>query len=104
VIATSHDHAYMRTQPLALDKVDHTGRAPVHLILGAGGNHEGHPWGYRHFEKEVWVAKRTMQDYGYGNLFMANATHAHFSWIRDRTTDNEFEDTVWFLNPHSESP
>ena len=91
----------MRTHPLAFDRVDPTGKAPVYLILGAGGNWEGHPWGYRHFKPEAWVAQRTMHDYGYGNLFMANATHARFQWVRDMTTDNEFEDIVWFSNPHA---
>lgn len=89
----------MRTYPLAFTKVDLTGRAPVYLTLGAGGNHEGHPWGYRNDDPEPWVAKRTMKDYGYGNLFVANATHARFQWVRDRTTDNSFEDIVWFTNP-----
>lgn len=90
----------MRTHPLAYDRVDKTKKAPVYLILGAGGNHEGHPWGYRHMEQEDWVAKRTMQDYGYGNLYLANATHARFHWVRDRTTSNDFDDVDWLVNHH----
>ena len=86
-----HDHAYMRTHPVFWGKVDETGIAPVYLTLGAGGNHEGHPKGYRNKVPEPWVAKRSMQDYGYGHLFAANATHARFHWVRDWTTDGDFE-------------
>jgi Iron/zinc purple acid phosphatase-like protein C len=98
--SSGHDHAYMRTHPLAFNQTDETGKAPVYLTLGAGGNHEGHPQGYRNAEQEPWVAKRTMQDFGYGNLFLANATHARLQWVRDRTTNTDFQDIVWFENAH----
>jgi hypothetical protein len=97
-----HDHAYMRTYPLAYDQVDTTGRAPIYLTVGAAGNREGHAPGYRNpFQKEPWVAKRTLNDFGYGHLFIPNATHAKFQWIRDRTTNDDFEDIVWLYNHHA---
>jgi len=76
--------------------------APVYLTLGAGGNREGHAQGYRNeSEPESWVAKRTLQDFGYGHLYLPNATHARFQWVRDNTSDMQFEDIVWFRNPHA---
>ena len=98
---TGHDHAYMRTHPLAFGQVD--ARGPVYLTLGAGGNREGHASGYVHpDEMEAWVARRTLQDFGYGHLYLPNATHARFQWIRDRTSTNDFEDVVWFRNARQE--
>ena len=95
----------MRTHPLAFAQVQKG--APVYLTLGAGGNREGHSAGYRRAEPEAWVAKRTLRDFGYGHLFLANATHARFHWVRDRAPpsdddedDDDFEDIVWFDNPH----
>jgi hypothetical protein len=98
-----HDHAYMRTYSLAFDRVDVTGMAPIYFTLGTGGNHEGHSRGYRHpLKKEKWVAVRTLEDYGYGQLFVPNATHAQFHWVRDCAgSDDDFEDIVWLTNSHA---
>lgn len=94
----------MRTYPLAYDRVDATGLGPVYLTLGAGGNREGHAMGYRNpFKKEKWVAARSLDDFGYGNLFVPNATHAQFRWVRDYiSTNSDFQDVVWLTNPHAE--
>ena len=94
-----HDHAYMRTHPVAFGRVDP--RGPVYLTLGAGGNREGHASAYQQHPAEPWVARRTLQDFGYGHLHVRNTTHARFQWIRDRTSTNNFEDVVWFHNPHA---
>ena len=89
----------MRTYSLAYDTVDTTGRAPVYFTLGAGGNREGHSRGYRNpFAKESWVAARTLDDFGYGHLYVPNATHARFQWVRDGTSTSTFDDTVWLFN------
>jgi hypothetical protein len=99
LIINGHDHAYMRTHPLYKGKIDPL--APIYLTLGAGGNREGHSKGYRNDEtQETWVARRTLQDYGFGKLTVVNATHARFRWVRDKTTDQFFEDIVWFHNPY----
>jgi len=91
----------MRTHPLAFDQVDASGKAPVYLTLGAGGNQEGHSPGYQHDDiAEAWVAKRTLQDFGYGNLYLPNATHARFHWVRDWTILEPFHDSVWIHNLH----
>jgi hypothetical protein len=46
------------------------------------------------------VATRDRFEYGYGNLLVTNATHAHWSWVRDGTTTEGVQDHVWLLNPY----
>ena len=96
LIISGHDHAYMRTYPMVHGKRDPTG--PIYLTLGAGGNREGHPWGYRQFHPEEWVAKRDMTEYGYGHFHIANKTHALFRWMYDNDKTAGFRDIVWFEN------
>jgi hypothetical protein len=100
LIISGHVHAYMRTHSLAFGKVDDTGKSPIYIIIGAGGNQEGHADGYLHSEPEAWVAKRDDKEYGYGQVHFANASHAHWSWVRDETTTEGIRDEVWIMNPH----
>lgn len=100
LVVSGHDHAYMRTKPMFQGHVDPTGRAPIYLTLGAGGNREHHSAGYRNATPESWVAKRALDDYGYGLLSLENDTHAHFHWMRDFTTHFGIHDDVWISNPH----
>jgi len=102
LVVSGHDHAYMRTKSLAYGKVDPTGRSPIYLTVGAGGNREQHSRSYKNeSHPEPWVAKRDRYEYGYGNLVVANATHARFKWVRDGTTTVGIQDDVWLENPHS---
>lgn len=99
-VISGHDHAYMRTHPMYQGQVDPTGKAPIYLTLGAAGNREQHSKGYRHDTQEEWVVKRDLCDYGYGHLFLANASHARFNWVRDGVSDMGVVDHVWLKNPH----
>jgi len=98
LVVSGHDHAYMRTHPLAYGQVDPS--APIYLTLGAGGNREQHSEGYRHENPEEWVAARTLNDYGYGHLYIPNATHAMFNWVRDGVSKDGIRDHVWISNTH----
>jgi hypothetical protein len=101
LVISGHDHGYMRTHSLGVNgQVDPSGNAPVYLTLGAGGNREHHAPGYRNDEQEEWVAARSLVDYGYGNLFLRNATHASFTWVRDGITEGGVHDIVWLVNKH----
>jgi hypothetical protein len=100
LIISGHVHAYMRTHSLAFGKVDDTGKSPIYIIIGAGGNREGHAHGYQHSEPEAWVGKRDDKEYGYGQVHFANASHARWSWVRDGTTTEGIRDQVWIMNPH----
>ena len=78
-----------------------SGRAPIYLTLGAGGNREEHAPGFRNKEQEEWVVKRDISEYGYGHLYLPNATHGKLSWVRDGTTDMGVRDTVWVQNAYA---
>ena len=99
IIINGHDHAYMRTKPMiGTSNTIEEKNGIVHFTLGAGGNQEGHPHGYVHDEPEEWVAKRDREEFGFGHLFVANATHAQFNWVRDGTTEDGVQDSVWIEN------
>ena len=98
LVISGHCHAYMRTRGVAFDQVDK--EAPVYIIVGAGGNREGHASGYQHDEPEEWIAKRDDKEFGYGRLHFRNATHAQWSWVRDGTVPDGIRDNVWIVNPH----
>eukprot|EP00550_Attheya_septentrionalis_P001874 CAMPEP_0198284072 /NCGR_PEP_ID=MMETSP1449-20131203/3598_1 /TAXON_ID=420275 /ORGANISM="Attheya septentrionalis, Strain CCMP2084" /LENGTH=572 /DNA_ID=CAMNT_0043980987 /DNA_START=86 /DNA_END=1807 /DNA_ORIENTATION=- len=108
IIVNGHDHAYMRTHPIVANlqdpenpTVDVTGKAPIHITVGAGGNREGHVKEYLNATMpEPWVAKRNKDEYGFGTLHVRNCTHAYWSWIRDGKTSKGFQDEVWFDNQY----
>jgi len=97
-VVSGHDHSYLRTHPMVGTERDPTGKGPIYLTLGAGGNREQHPAGFIHDEPEDWVAKRDNMEYGFGKLYVANATHARFRWVRDGTTQEGVNDDVWLQN------
>lgn len=96
IVVSGHDHAYLRTKPMNGMKVDKSG--PIYLTLGAGGNREQHNRGFIHTVPEEWVMKRDLSEYGFGQLNVPNATHAHFRWVRDGTTTEGIRDSVWLSN------
>jgi hypothetical protein len=100
LIVSGHDHAYMRTTAMNQNNKADDDKGPIYLTLGAGGNREQHPKGYIHEKPEDWVVKRDDQEYGYGHLFLANATHAKFNWVRDGTTSEGTRDSVWLENQY----
>lgn len=97
LIISGHDHAYMRTTPLAYDTAVST-PAPIYLILGAGGNREGHSHAYRTNFHPKWEAESTIRDFGYGHWFVPNATHAQFRWINNNQSEAAFSDELWMDN------
>jgi len=99
LIISGHCHAYMRTHALAYNQVDQNG--PIYIIVGAGGNREGHTSGYQHDTPEEWVVKRDHEEFGYGRLHFRNSTYAHWSWVRDGTTPNAVRDDAWIVNRHA---
>lgn len=74
------------------------GKGPIYLTLGAGGNREQHSKGYIHVTPEEWIVKRDDQEYGYGHLYLPNATDAQLHWVRDGTTEDGIRDSVWIEN------
>lgn len=108
LVISGHDHGYMRTHSLNQNgTVDESGKSPIYLTLGAGGNREQHSKGFRQPEPEEWVAKRDLRDFGYGNLVVENATHATLTWIRDKVSgagDDSDDKNIVIINPHYHGP
>jgi acid phosphatase type 7 len=99
VVVSGHDHAYMRTTPLEYDTaVVNNKPGPIYLILGAGGNREGHAREYRPNFHPAWEAASSNQDFGFARWFIPNATHAHYRWINNNKSDSAFSDSIWMTN------
>jgi hypothetical protein len=96
IIIQGHNHAYVRTHPMAGHNVDPSGRGPIYLTIGTGGDSHAGP--AIHEEPEAFVARRDNSEYGFGNLFLANATHAHFNWVLDETVVGGSHDDFWLVN------
>lgn len=105
LVVSGHDHAYLRTHPMYRGKRQLDGMAPIYWTLGAGGNREGHSAGYIRSDPEPWVAQRSLADFGFGGLFLPNATHARLTWTRDGVglgdpREMAVDDDAWIVNPH----
>ena len=100
----------MRTYPMYNGSVVPSGRAPIYLTLGAGGNREHHARGFRNRHPESWVAKRDNSEYGYGHVFLPNATHAKITWVRDGIAEPKngggltVYDSVWIRHQYTNHP
>lgn len=96
LVFSGHDHAYMRSLPMFHGKVDASGKSPIYMIVGEGGNRESHVKNYVHEDPEDWVGVRDKSVYGFGTMEFVNETHANWKWIMDGNTGEKFEDDVWF--------
>ena len=95
LVMSGHDHGYMRTKAISHGgKVERSGAAPVHFIVGTGGSSEGPPSHGYQFEhlKERFVAARSHQVTGFGQLTVYNATHALWEFHA-----NEVEAEDWYF-------
>lgn len=85
IVFSGHIHAYSRTQPVSMDRLDPKG--PVYITVGAGGRNCEAP--FLHREQEDWVVVRDATMYGYGMLRIHNETTAEWDWIQTSPTDND---------------
>ncbi len=97
IVLSGHVHAYMRSKPMYKGKVDESGKSPIYMIVGEGGNREGHVKEYLRPDPEPWVAVRDKSVYGFGMLNVMNATTAHWKWNMNGMED-AFKDEVWITN------
>jgi len=92
VVFAGHMHAYERTKGVYQNRT--ACDAPVHIVIGDGGNHEGPscPW----YQKELpeWDAFREFS-FGHGVLRLTNATHARWSWHRNHDRASVDADEAW---------
>jgi len=101
LVFSGHDHGYMRSKSMVNGTVDSTGLSPVYLIVGAGGNREGHSRKYLNEEPEEWVNMRDKSVFGFGTLEVINASIANWKWIINGE-DSGFLDDYWFRNQYYE--
>jgi len=83
LVVTAHKHDYERTTPLYNDTVQATGKAPIYVVNGAGGNREGCT-GFP-AEKPAWSAFQISQ-WGYATI---EASKEKFVWTFKTSSDNQ---------------
>jgi len=83
IVVAGHTHAYSRSKPVAYDTVALDSRAPTYIVVGDGGNREGHDRYYNSVEAEDWVQIRDCTTFGFGLLNVRNQSHAKWQWIKN---------------------
>ncbi len=84
LIISGHVHAYERTYPVFNGSINSS--APTYIVIGDGGNIEGHASNYVQPQPE-WSAYRNGTQYGYGILEIDDSI-IQWSWYRN--IDREF--------------
>lgn len=97
-VFTGHVHAYERTHPLVLDGVVDVSRGIVYVVVGDGGNREGHADDYNTPPPD-WSAYRNGSAFGHGRLTLYNASVALWEWRRDIDPVSVTQDSTFLLNP-----
>ena len=95
LVLSGHNHAYVRTKPMNGSQPSASG-GPIYLTIGTGG--ESHSKGPLHPKHaESWVAHRDHTEFGYGELYVVNETHAYFERILNNgeKAHPDARDSVW---------
>lgn len=104
VVFNGHVHAYERTHPVAMEKVD-CENGINYVTIGDGGNREQFAYPWTDVQPD-WSAIREFA-YGYGKMEIINSTHALWQWHRDIDPWNsdptvEIGDQTYFVRHSSE--
>ncbi|KAH7285893.1 hypothetical protein KP509_33G050200 [Ceratopteris richardii] len=94
ILIGGHVHAYERTSRVFNGRSDSCGI--VHITVGVGGNREGLANRFLQPTPE-WSLYREAS-YGFGSLKILNATHAHWSWYRNKDDNSVMADETWIQN------
>lgn len=92
-VFSGHVHAYERNYRSFNMERDPEG--PYYITIGDGGNREGLAESWMS-PQPVWSAFR-QASYGHGELFVANATHAHWSWHQNPDLEPTIADELWII-------
>eukprot|EP00816_Leptocylindrus_hargravesii_P007542 CAMPEP_0196813154 /NCGR_PEP_ID=MMETSP1362-20130617/34111_1 /TAXON_ID=163516 /ORGANISM="Leptocylindrus danicus, Strain CCMP1856" /LENGTH=449 /DNA_ID=CAMNT_0042189209 /DNA_START=137 /DNA_END=1486 /DNA_ORIENTATION=+ len=84
LVFSGHEHAYMMTKNIAYGILNEDG--PRYIIIGDGGNREGHGSYFNPGKAEEWVQKRDISSFGFGVVSILNSTHAEWNWIKNVDT------------------
>jgi hypothetical protein len=97
MVFTGHVHAYERTYNVVHETLDKKG--PKYVLIGDGGNREGHASGYISESPPDWSAFRDNTIFGHGLLRLTNATHGAWEWHSNLAGDEfEISDSVVLEN------
>lgn len=94
ILFAGHVHAYERNLRVYQTKVNECGI--VHITIGDGGNREGLATDWKNPQPSYSVKREA--SFGFGQLSIANATHALWSWHRNQDVDEVTADEVWLTN------
>ena len=99
-IFSGHVHGYERTKQVAYGELDDT--APMYVIIGDGGNREGHADKFLSDTPPVWSAYRNGEVFGLGSLTINSKNSATWSWIKNVNETSLFAsgDTVELENSY----
>ncbi|GMH57501.1 hypothetical protein TrST_g3955 [Triparma strigata] len=91
---SGHVHGYERTNNVAHEALDPAG--PMYVIIGDGGNREGHASGFLDSTPPVWSAFRDNTIFGHALVTLLNETHAEFTWEKN-VAEGVFETADSFI-------
>eukprot|EP00968_Pinguiococcus_pyrenoidosus_P007945 scaffold550_cov238-Pinguiococcus_pyrenoidosus.AAC.6 len=86
MVFAGHVHSYESTYPVYKDEVKGVGEAPVYVVVGDGGNHEGL---YDVFHPQPWTAYHNGSSYGHGRLKIMDDSTATWEWFPNTRTTAE---------------
>lgn len=84
IVFSGHEHAYMMSRNIASGSLNEDG--PQYIIIGDGGNREGHGSYLSPDKAEKWVLKRDITSFGFGTISIMNSTHSEWKWIKNVDT------------------
>ncbi|KAK3445588.1 hypothetical protein EUGRSUZ_A01512 [Eucalyptus grandis] len=94
VVFAGHVHAYERFNRVYNGKANDCG--PVHITIGDGGNREGLAKRYMNPMPSISVFREA--SFGHGQLEVANATHALWTWHRNDNDEAVEADSTWLTS------
>jgi hypothetical protein len=92
-------HAYERSFPVANGTVTPSGI--TYLVVGAGGNREGHATPYEPGPEPAWSAFRNDTQFGHGRLTFFNDTHLGWVWFSNEEGQKAAFDSTWIVRSGS---
>jgi len=96
IVFAGHTHGYMISKNVRFGFLDE--KAPVYVIVGEGGNREGHVKHYLNDEEaEEWVEIRDNKEFGFGTVELLNKTHVKWKWIRNEDVDVAFVSHEYYI-------
>ncbi|KAG6519929.1 purple acid phosphatase 22-like [Zingiber officinale] len=95
-VFAGHVHAYERFTRIYDNKADPCG--PAYVTIGDGGNREGLALEFDQNHRSASLSLLREASFGHGELRVANATHARWTWHRNDDAYATVRDEVWLTS------